>query len=71
VDSGLSAGAILVVFRVEKELLCKAQACGGGVVLHGYIFCILIIGSFWAFVRKEVLSVRYKLVLGKYKIELQ
>jgi len=39
-DSGLPAGAIIVVFRIEEELLCKVQSYSRSVVLGGYVFCI-------------------------------
>ena len=41
-DSGHPAGAILVGFRIEEELLCEAQSCSRSVVLGGHVFCISI-----------------------------
>jgi len=34
-------------------------------------FTLSINGPYWAFARKESLPIRYKLILGKYKLERQ
>jgi len=35
---GLHVGTILLILRIEEELLCEAQSCSRSVVLGGYVF---------------------------------